>query len=249
MSLPLRHEKVPLVETNALNSPGMSSEYELKPSPQRQISEQYERAQQKDLAIKRRIRNLTFLSRVISVILSGFMVGSMAYALYMYQTTKDMTLSGGQHPWSPQTVLWPTFMVLSTAGVTFIMNIIILSAYMCGAMAADKTSTIMGYIGYGITAIHVVVWVINAGLFKMAFTGRDLWGFSCSTEADALQAQVKSVLNYTTLCQIQTGTWITAIIETISYLILFIGYIFVAYQFMHSRRLKKLQQRMSTEGF
>ena len=49
MSLPLRHEKVPLVETNALNSPGMSSEYELKPSPQRQISEQYERAQQKDL--------------------------------------------------------------------------------------------------------------------------------------------------------------------------------------------------------
>ena len=131
------------------------------------------------------------------------MVGSMAYALYMYQTTKDMTLSGGQHPWSPQTVLWPTFMVLSTAGVTFIMNIIILSAYMCGAMAADKTSTIMGYIGYGITAIHVVVWVINAGLFKMAFTGRDLWGFSCSTEADALQAQVKSVLNYTTLCQIQ----------------------------------------------
>ncbi|MCJ1287699.1 hypothetical protein MMC26_007051 [Xylographa opegraphella] len=243
MSVPT-FEKVPIVQvTDIEKSPAHSD------NAQSPMSPQYQKLLEEDLIIKRRVRVLRFVSRLTSTALSAYMVGSMAFALSMYFTTRDRTISGGGHPWAPDTVLWPSYMVLAIATVTMLMNLITMCFYCCGVDAANKSSRIMGYLGYLVVAVHVVVWAVTAGLFKMANVGNDLWGFSCGPNADAIQDQVQSFLNFNNLCMIQTGTWVVTIIETISYLLLITIYIYAARRALRKRQLKKFNQQTLSQGF
>ena len=151
------------------------------------------------------MKRLNFVIRLFSTLMSGYCLGSMLYALITYNNTKDKTLSNGQQPWSPTTVLWPTYLVLGTAALTLLMNIITMCLYFKGSGAADRSDNVSGYIGIALAAVNAVVWAVNAGLFKMANTGNDLWGWSCSPAADALKDEVQGVLNFNTLCQVQVS--------------------------------------------
>ncbi|MCJ1430813.1 hypothetical protein MMC27_000163 [Xylographa pallens] len=243
MSVP-RFEKVSLVEvTDIEKKAGHSGNVQSPMSPQ------FQKLHEEDMKIKRRVRVLRFVSRLISTALSAYMVGSMAFALSQYFTTRDRTLSGGGHPWAPNTVLWPTYMVLAIATVTMMMNLITLCFYCCGVDAANKSNRIMGYLGYIVVAVHAVVWAVTTGLFKMASVGNDLWGFSCGSEADAIQSQVQSFLNFNDLCMVQTGTWVVTIIETVSYILLLVIYIYAARRAMQKRQLNKFNQQTSSQTF
>jgi len=136
------------------------------------------------------MKRLNFVVRLLSTIISGYCVGSMLYAIITYCNTKNMMLSNGQHPWSPDTVLWPTYLVLATAALTLLMNTITMCLYFKGSAAADRSDSISGCIEIALAGANAVVWAVNAGLFKMANTGNDLWGWSCSPAADALKDEV-----------------------------------------------------------
>lgn len=77
--------------------------------------------------------------------------------------------------------------------------------YIKSSAAADRSDSISGYIGMALSGANAVVWAVNAGLFKMANTGNDLWGWSCSPAADALKEEVTGILNFDALCKIQVG--------------------------------------------
>ena len=96
-------------------------------------------------------------------------------------------------------------MLLAIAGLTFIMNFIVVCSYMCGVNAANKASSITGYISYALLAVRIVAWAIAAGLYQKANTGNDLWGYSCSDKADAIQDEVQSYLNFNNLCLTQVN--------------------------------------------
>jgi hypothetical protein len=130
------------------------------------------------------------------------MVGSLSYTLARYYLTRNMTIAGNVQPWATPTVLWPTFMLLAIATITFIMNFVTLCTYMCGVRAANKASSVFKIIGFMLLAVHVIAWAVTMGLFKMANTGNDLWGFSCSPTADALTAAGKDFANYGKLCKL-----------------------------------------------
>lgn len=92
------------------------------------------------------MKRLNFVIRLLSTIMSGYCFGSMLYALITYYNTKNKMLSNGQHPWSPDTVLWPTYLVLATAALTLLMNTITMCLYFKGSAAADRSDSISGYI-------------------------------------------------------------------------------------------------------
>jgi len=251
MSANEMYDKVPQVETVPLEKKkkGDRTFGSTKYTSPEEVTEELERIQQKDALNQRRLKRATFISRVISVILAAYMVSSMLYALIKYMNTKDKTLADGSHPWSPQTVLWPTIMILATSGVTFLMNTITLCFYLKSAEAADKSDTVMTYLGYALTLTHGIIWAINMGLFKMANTGNDLWGWSCGTISDEIQSQVQSYLNFSILCELQQGTFYVGIVETIAYLATFIVYVYMAIAFMNRRREKRLQQQMAAQNY
>jgi len=97
-------------------------------------------------------------------------------------------------------------------------------------------------------AAHVVAWGVSMGLFKMANTGHDLWGHSCSSQADAIQEQVKSFLDFGKLCTLQQGSWYASIIETITYATTFIVTILVVRRASHKKKMSKVRESVSMEA-
>ena len=69
----------------------------------------------------------------------------------------------------------------------------------------EKVDDITGYINYAMLAGQLIAWAVVTGLFKMANTGRDLWGWSCGTESDKIQEEVQSFLNFGQLCTVQVS--------------------------------------------
>ncbi|MCJ1474101.1 hypothetical protein MMC13_002759 [Lambiella insularis] len=241
MSLPERHEKE--FEVQIMESTDTKQDTAYTPM----ISSDLETLH-RGHANKRHVRALRFSSRLLSVILSSYMVASMACTLTKYYTTRNKDVSGnGGHPWPSNTTLWPTFMVLAFAVVSMVMDLITLCSYCCGgAIAANRSGQVMGYIGYAVLVVHAIVWIVTTGLFKMASNaGNDLYGFSCSAKADMLESQVESYLDFDSLCMVQTDTWITLIIEAISFVVTLIIFIIIARRAMSKRRLKTYEQRMS----
>ena len=133
------------------------------------------------------------------------MVGSMAYALGSYYTTRGRTISGGAHPWPINAVTWPSYMVVAIAAATMLMHLITVCFYFAGVEAANRSNKVMGYLGYVVIAVHAIVWAVTMGLFKMANDGTDLWGYTCGNESDQIQAQVQSYLNFNNLCMVQVS--------------------------------------------
>jgi hypothetical protein len=129
----------------------------------------------------------------------------MSYALIKYYLTRNHLISGNVHPWVTPATLWPTYMLLGIAIVTFFMNLITLSSYCCGVDAANKVNSAASIIGYVMQGAHVLVWGAAMGLFRMAKTGKDLWGYSCSPLTDKIQAEVESFVDFGKLCTMQVS--------------------------------------------
>lgn len=154
---------------------------------------------------KKRIRRLRFVSRIASTILSGYMIGSISFSLAQYYLTKNNLVPGTtQRAWADPILLWPSFMLLGVSSLTFIINLITMCAYICSVKAANRTSSLATYVGYAGFLAHFISWAVVTGLFEMASKeAHDLWGYSCSTTADAIAENVQSFVNFEKLCTIQ----------------------------------------------
>ncbi|KAF4624490.1 hypothetical protein G7Y89_g13682 [Cudoniella acicularis] len=204
--------------------------------------------EKKDLAYKKRIRILRFISRLVSLILNALVMGTLSYALAKYFLTRNHVLPGGTNPWITPTTLWPSLMLLGIATVTFILNAITLFAYCCGGVqSANKASTVTSVAGYIFLAAHLVAWVVAAGLYRYGRTGNDLWGYSCSDKADAVQEQVQSFLDFGKLCTMQQGTWFISIIEAGVYLLTLIVTIFMVRRASTKKKLGKIRESLSMQ--
>jgi len=208
--------------------------------------------EQKDLKYKRRIRILRFITRLVSLILSGLMSGIFIYTLFKYYTTKNHVIpSTSTNPWANPALLWPTFVLMGISLITFFMNLVTLIAYCCGVGAANKTYTCSSVIGYIFLGVHVVIWFVAAGAYKVANVkgnGKDLWGYSCGDEADAIQAEVQSFLDFGKLCTMQGGAWFASVIEAGFYLLTFIVTILVARRAATKKKMNKIRQSMSIDS-
>lgn len=156
---------------------------------------------------KKSIRSLRFITRLLSLILNALMIGVLSWALYKYYTTKSHPISPTNPAllWVTPATLWPTFVLLGIALITFFMNGFTLIAYCCGVGAANKVNTCSTVVSYIFLGVHVVLWGIAAGAFKMGGNGSDLWGYSCSDAADKIAQEVKSYVDFGKLCSSQVG--------------------------------------------
>ena len=53
---------------------------------------------------------------------------------------------------------------------------------------------------------HVVVWAVVMVLYRANKTKKDLWGWSCSEKADAIQGLYDGVVPFNSLCQLQVSS-------------------------------------------
>ncbi|CZR58634.1 uncharacterized protein PAC_08526 [Phialocephala subalpina] len=206
--------------------------------------------EKKDSKYKKLIRVLRFLTRLFSLLLNALMIAVLTWALYKYYTTRfhPISSSNSASAWVNPATLWPTFVLLGIAVATFFMNLFTLIAYCCSIRAANTVNTCSTVISYIFLGVHVLLWAIAAGAFKMGSNGKDLWGYTCSSQADKLAEEVKSFLNFGKLCQYQTGAWYISIIEAIIYLLTFIITILMLRRSASKKKLGRMRESMNMEA-
>ncbi|KAG9230224.1 hypothetical protein BJ875DRAFT_162689 [Amylocarpus encephaloides] len=203
--------------------------------------------EKKDMAYKKRIRVLRFATRFLSLILNIAIISTMSFALYKYFTTKNGYYEG-RPTWGSNTILWPSIMLLAIAVVTFSLNLATLISYCrSGVKAANKVSNVASYIGYAFLGIHFLVWAGVASAYRAARSPQDLWGYSCSARADAIQEQVKSFLDFGKLCTMQQGSWFISIVEAIVYFLTFVVTIFMLRRASHKKKIGKMRESLNME--
>ncbi|KAK3049600.1 hypothetical protein LTR09_009021 [Extremus antarcticus] len=248
---------IPYTQTRPAN-PGASDSYyntannytynPVAPSPQPHGYPDHEltRIQTADTKIKSRIRLLRLISRSLAVLLSAATLAPLAMTLIKFFQTRneEMIVDGvSRTAWASGTIAWYTYMYFGISTVSFLLNAAIMISYCRGTKQANTTAQYAGYWSALIMGAHVVVWAISVGVYrygKEPVDGkfRDLWGWSCSEAANAIQEQVTNV-NFEQYCSIQTTSFFTGIANTVAGLLSALIYV---YAIVRMRSKKKIQR-------
>ena len=163
-----------------------------------------------DQRLKTRIRLLRLISRLIAAVLSAVTLTPQAMTIAKYlQTEHKPVTPDGQTAWASDCVTAYTYMYTGVSAVSVALHTAILIAYTRGVKRANAVNSINSYWSYAVEFGHVIVWVLGAGAYRygkgpVQGHAKDLWGWTCSAEAEKLQAVVRDV-DFDVFCRIQVS--------------------------------------------
>ncbi|CAG8949547.1 hypothetical protein HYFRA_00007779 [Hymenoscyphus fraxineus] len=207
---------------------------------------QLSEAEKMDLIYKKHIRAMRFVSRFLSAILNALMIVTLSYTLYSYFTTKSHQVNGTSI-WGASPTLWPSIALLAVSALTFVLNVIALLSYCRSVEAANKVSNVASYVGYAVLAIHVITWIAASAAYRIFRTGRDLWGYSCSSKADSIQSSVQGIVNFDRLCTLQGHTWFVSVAQAILYVLTFLTTILMVVRANQKKKISRIRESVAME--
>jgi hypothetical protein len=140
------------------------------------------------------------VSKVFSALFTALLESSMGYIFYKFYSTKHISAGGRSGPWAHNTKLWPTFLLAVASGVTLVLTIASLCILCFSKKARSKNRLYLTVLKY---VVHIGTWAAVALFYRLGKTGNDLWGWSCSDEADTIQHLYQNHLNFGKLCSLQ----------------------------------------------
>ena len=153
--------------------------------------------------LKRTLRILKIAGSGASTLFSLVMFGIMVYVNAKFYTTKDIERDGRTAWPTGGTKEWPSIMLLVASGVTLLMSVVLLFGYCC---CWKKTTTNWKFTVFRYT-VQIVAWILISIIYRyeksLHGNDNDLWGWSCSTKAAAIQEAFKGVVDFSTLCSAQ----------------------------------------------
>ncbi|KIW95754.1 uncharacterized protein Z519_02818 [Cladophialophora bantiana CBS 173.52] len=151
------------------------------------------------------------VTNVISALFSASMESIMIYTMYKFYTTKDLFVEGRPWgPWAKGSVLWPTFMLAVASITTSLLALTVLVGLWC------RRKHNAAFFSLIYAAGHIVAWVIVSVVYRVEKTEKDLWGWSCTDKARAIQQQLDSKkLNFESLCKLQASSWEVSVAEVV----------------------------------
>ena len=198
--------------------------------------------------MKRRIRRLKFFLRIFSLALAIYALITMVYTLKHFFNTRDHKVvvrnisAGGEPvtrgPWFKESRTWPTVLLMATSGITLLLNVIIVVAYIKSVETANTTAAYFTYVSYVITAIHVGMWIPTAAAYRAGKNGEDLWGWSCSPKAAQIQAAFLGVVDFKRSCHLQTSAWASSVAEALLLIMMFVLWWWEYRRLKHKRDLQ-----------
>lgn len=90
-------------------------------------------------------------------------------------------------------------MLLAASGVTVLLSIAILLALCCQSKKKKAMFSVLH------SLIHVGIWLVVAVLYRVGKARNDLWGWSCSSEAEKIQSLYRDELNFSAMCNTQVS--------------------------------------------
>ena len=163
--------------------------------------------QRKFQKYKRYLRIGKIATKAITVIFSTIMFAFMVFMTLKYQTTKN-EIRNERNAWPKHPKLWPTFLLLGGAGLTLLLSAVTLFSY-CFCFGKARGSWKLTLVKY---AIHILAWIIISTIYRyekgLHEVNNDLWGWSCSQKAAAIQSEFNGVVNFQSLCSVQVTLYL-----------------------------------------
>lgn len=190
------------------NPHGYAPNAAIPPTPEPEGGKFSRLARKKFEKLKRWVQIIRVAAQGISLLFSAIMFGIMMYVNIKYYTTKG-TIRDGRNPWPLDgTKLWPSIMLMVASGVTLILSFVLLLSYCCSWKRAQASwkLTVVRYV------VHITSWVIVSVIYRyeksLHGNDNDLWGWSCSTKANDIQAAFNGVVNFSALCKVQVSRYL-----------------------------------------
>lgn len=168
-----------------------------------------------DAKHKRRIRVLKALSRILATLLSLATFIPLAMTLIKFFQTRNetMVVDGEERTaWASGTVTWYTYLYFGVASISLLLNAGVLASYCCcgGHRGAEKVARFEGWWANLQRGLEVLVWVASVAIYRYGKEPdvegkfKDLWGWTCSPAAEAIQAQITNV-DFAKYCTVQVS--------------------------------------------
>ncbi|KAF2738337.1 hypothetical protein EJ04DRAFT_429430 [Polyplosphaeria fusca] len=206
--------------------------------------------QKQDKALKARIRRLRFVSRTFACLVSIAVFVPITLTLHKFLTTKDVfndvTRPDGQTvsrtAWAKDSKTWPTYMYFAVAALAVILNFAILISYWCGGVEkANKAATVATTFSWITLVGNLVVWSVAAALYRKEKKTTDLWGWTCSPAARAIQKEFSKEVDFDKFCNVQSASWYAGLGQIVLAVLTIITYVFV----LRRRKTKRVAHRQS----
>ncbi|GAB1736194.1 hypothetical protein NU219Hw_g6868t1 [Hortaea werneckii] len=207
----IRLEPIPNYETASVRS-GLSHDHYQPLTPYAIPDAHLQRIEARDSRVKLWIRILKFLERILSLVLSVLTLIPLVMTLVKFFQTKDIyfTVDGTQRTaWAKNSITWYTYLYTAVAAISCLFNTAIILAYISGVRRANAMVDVASKWEYLVQGSQVVVWAVSAGIYRYGREPvdgkfRDLWGWTCSQDALAMQAVVDDV-DFEKYCGLQVS--------------------------------------------
>lgn len=140
-------------------------------------------------------------------------------------------------PWAKQTKTWPTTVLLVTSTISFLVSAVIMAAYVRGIGAANAAHEYGSFLGFGVFATHVGMWIAVAVAYRAGKDGNDLWGWTCDEKAMKIQKPFEKVINFKRYCDIQTSSWVTSLAQAVLVVLYLAVYLWGYLRLKHQREM------------
>jgi hypothetical protein len=113
--------------------------------------------------------------------------------------------------WAKGTRAWPTWMYFAAAAVSVVLNFATVASYRFGVDKANAASHVTSAFGWAVMLGNLVVWSVAAGMYRTEMDkggkSNDLWGWTCSAGARAIQKEFAREVDFDMFCNVQV-CWI-----------------------------------------
>jgi hypothetical protein len=112
-------------------------------------------------------------------------------------------------PWARNTRAWPTWMYFAVAVVSVVLNFLTIFSYKFGVERANVASYVTSTFSWTVMLGNLVVWSVAAGMYRgekdKDGKSNDLWGWTCSAGARAIQKEFVGEINFERYCNVQVS--------------------------------------------
>jgi hypothetical protein len=169
--------------------------------------------------LERRISQLRLVSRIVSTILAFAVFIPLAMTVHKFLSTKNIfrLAPDPKNPdtlvrrtaWAKDSKAWPTYMYFVIATVSLVLNLSVLVAYRFSTKAQNIASKMNTLVSGLILLGNLTLWVVTVAIYRhekdLDGKSNDLWGWTCSGPAKALQKTFEKEVQFDTYCNVQVS--------------------------------------------
>ncbi|KAK3045213.1 hypothetical protein LTS18_014312, partial [Coniosporium uncinatum] len=143
--------------------------------------------------------------------------------------------------WPTDPLLWPTYTYFGVAAFSTLANVLVFIYYGWNIGFANTVRTVNSVFSHAVYILNILLWSAGVVLYRLQreavisgmnanggndAAARDLWSYTCSADARALQrANAFPEIDYADYCRSQGYGWYTGLAQAGSSLVLFVVYL------------------------